>query len=211
MKKTNITKLFSLVLTRLSLSRECTIIMCFILCFGVSTGIFFETLMSNDMKSNMQGYLKVLFEAIEGQPLDITAITSALFLNIAAVLLICISGCTKFCSFTSIGIFFIKGLSLGYCCALILETYSTQGLLLVTLTILPQNTILLPALLIGSNVAYMSYSNKNKFSSSTKKGRALTSILFEPAYLCIFLFLVAIIAISCFIQLSLLPLVTKLL
>lgn len=203
MKNTINKKFISQGLSRLSLSRECTIIMCFILCFGISTGIFFETLMSTEIKSNMQGYLKVIFEMIEGQPLDISAITSTLFLNIAAILLICVSGCTKFCSLTSMAIFFIKGLSLGYCCALILETYSVQGLVLVLLTILPQNTILLPALLIGSNMAYTTASSK------TRKGRGSNPLVFEPAYLCIFLVLVVIIVVSCFIQLALFPIITK--
>lgn len=183
--------------------KNSTYIMCFILCFGISTGIFFETLMSDDIKLSMQQYLSLILQSLEMQAFSITTIAGGLFMNVAAILLICISSCSIACAPTSALIFFVKGMSLGYCCALILETLGASGVIAILVTILPQNLLLLPALLFGSNLALSTYSSKRKKAPGSK-----LSIL-EPEYLCVFLILTIIIAVSCFVQLALMPLASR--
>lgn len=192
-------------LNTFSWSRECTFLLGFILCFGLSTGVFFETMMSSEIKEGMQSYLVEVFNAIKSDPFDLYSIVYCLFINLFSLLIIGVSGCSRFSCPAAVIIFFLKGLSLGYCCALILETLSLSGILVILIALIPQNTVLLPSLLLGAGTAIAESPYKKN------KGRCRKRNPFSAPYLFAFLLLCIAVIISCFIQTALFPLAAALL
>lgn len=202
---------FSNTIETFSFSKKCTTLLFFVFIFGISTGVFFEILMNTDIKSDMQYYLRALLHS----PLDANidsingfiALIGSIITNILVIAFIILSGYTRFSYPASSIILFLKGLSLGYCCALILETLAFKGILIIILSLFPQNTLLVPTIFISANIA-ISKSSSNKY----KKNKGITrkfnssdlSYLYSAGFLCI------IVIISCIIQSIFLPITAKL-
>ncbi|MHC1723134.1 MAG: stage II sporulation protein M [Aminipila sp.] len=195
----------------LSYSKECTAMLFFVFIFGISTGVFFEIMMNTDIKSDMQYYLQSLLRS----PIDTTAGTGSSFVtlmgsiitNILAISLIALSGYTRFSYPASSLILLLKGLSLGYCCALILETLALKGVFIIVLALFPQNTLLIPTIFISANIAiHKASSHRYKKNKGTVRSfhASDTPYLYANAFLCV------IVIVSCILQSIFLPIAAKL-
>lgn len=207
MKKT----ILSNTIESLSISKEYTTFLFFIFIFGLSTGVFFEIMMSTDIKSDMQYYLENLLRyPIDGDFSKINsfvALLSSIITNIVALSLIALSGYTRFSFPAASIVLFLKGISLGYCCALILETLTLKGVLIIILSLLPQNTLLLPAFFVSANVS-ISKSALKKHKKNKGTVRSLSP--YDIPYLYIHAFLFIVVILSCFIQSIFLPVAARL-
>lgn len=194
----------------LSYSKECTAMLFFVFIFGISTGVFFEVMMNTDIKSDMQYYLQSLLRS----PIDTTtggssfiALMGSIITNILAIALIALSGYTRFSYPASSLILLIKGLSLGYCCALILETLALKGVFIIVLSLFPQNTLLIPTIFISANIA-INKASSHKYKKNKGTVRSFhasdTPYLYANAFLCI------IVIVSCILQSIFLPIAAKL-
>lgn len=203
--------IFANTIQSLSLSREYTTFLFFALIFGISTGVFFEVLMSTDMKADMQYYLQnLLLTPLEGEApaaSSFAALVGSVILNLLALALIALSGYTRFTYPVSCAMVIIKGLSLGYCCALILETLDLKGALVIALSLFPQNTLLLPAFFLSANLAVAkAASSRHK----KNKGMVRSFNASDAPYLYAHVFLGLLVVASCLLQSLFLPLASRL-
>lgn len=195
----------------LSFSKECTTLLFFVFVFGISTGAFFELMMNTEIKTDMQYYLQALLrspiDTSAGSGSSFVALISSIIINLLAIAFIMISGFTRFSYPASFVVVLLKGVSLGYCCALILETLAVKGVFIIVLSLFPQNTLLIPTIFISANIAI------NKASSRRyKKNKGIvrsfnasdTPYLYASAFLCI------IVIVSCILQSIFLPIAAKL-
>lgn len=207
MKKTN----FYNTIEMISLSKKYTTLLFFIFVFGISTGVFFEIMMNDTIKTDMQYYLQMLLRSpIDGdftKTNSIVALLNSIIINILAITLIALSGYTRFSSCISSIILFLKGLSLGYCCSLILETLALKGIFIIILSLLPQNTLLIPSFFISCNLA-LTNSSTLKYKKNKGMNKSLSSASSSYLYIHAFLFIITII--SCIFQSIFLPIAARL-
>ncbi|WP_312092890.1 stage II sporulation protein M [Aminipila sp.] len=203
---------FSSTIETLSISKECTAILLFIFIFGISTGVFFEVMMNTDIKSDMQTYLQALLrspiDTANGSGNSFAALLGSIVANSFAIAFITLSGFTRFSYPASCTVLLVKGLSLGYCCALILETLGLKGIFVIILSLFPQNTLLIPTIFISANVAIAKASSQ-KYKKNKGIARSFNSsdvpYLYANGFLCV------IVVVSCILQSIFLPIAAKLL
>ncbi|QAT42390.1 stage II sporulation protein M [Aminipila luticellarii] len=201
---------FSNTIETLSFSKECTTLLFFVFIFGISTGVFFEVMMNTDMKSDMQFYLQNLLRS----PLDaggasgdsFASLIDSVITNMLAIVFIGLSGYTRFSYPAASVILFVKGISLGYCCALILETLSLKGVFIILLSLFPQNTLLIPTFFVSANIAITKASSM-KYKKN--KGIVRRFNASDAPYLYAHLFLCILVLASCIIQSIFLPAAAK--
>ncbi len=209
MRKTKFTN----TIDSISISGQCTAILLFIFLFGISTGVFFEVMMGTEMKSSMQSYLQNILQAPMSS--DSTAIHSFISLlgsiisNSLAILLIAFAGFTRFAYPVSSVVILVKGMSLGYCCALMLETLAFKGVFVIALALFPQNTLLIPAIILTANAAI----SKSQ-STHYKRNKGMIRSGFNSAdvpYLYMSIFFCFLAVLGCIIQSFLLPIAARML
>lgn len=193
-----------------SFSKECTSLLFFVFVFGISTGVFFELLMNTEIKSDMQYYLQTLLrspiDTSAGSGSSFVALISSILTNVLAIALIMLSGFTRFSYPASFVVVLLKGLSLGYCCALILETLALKGVFIIVLSLFPQNTLLIPTIFISANIA-INQASSRKYKKNKGIVRSFNAsdvpYLYANAFLCI------IVIVSCVLQSIFLPIAAK--
>lgn len=203
MRKTTVTN----KIENISLSKECVTILLFIFVFGISTGVFFEVMMSSDMKSTMQTYLQNLLQAPTAQNSNaFLSLVGSSVSNVFVIAFITLCGYTRFPYPASALILFIKGISLGYSCALILETLALKGVFVIFLSLFPENTLLIPAIILSANLAVSKSAGIGR-KKNKSIGRGLISADAPYLYANIFLCLMAVA--GCILQSIFLPMAAR--
>lgn len=176
--------------------------------FGISVGTFMEVALSAEEKAG-------LLSALTGQVLSNEGMTNefpSVFLhsagnNLGLLALIALSGITVLGFPAAIAAVTYKGVALGFTSALILEFFPKNGAFLVLLSIVPQNFLLIPALIVAAQQA--SYLAINTFAdrqNGIKKSLAKNA----GPYLTIQFCLALIILLGCIIETVICPMLVQL-
>ncbi|WP_324823177.1 stage II sporulation protein M [Sinanaerobacter sp. ZZT-01] len=148
MKKNMYSKLIPL-----AIERNTTIFsVLFFFLVGISIGTFMELMLSAQDKNELSQYLNAnLFaENITSLP---QIFINSLGNNLGLLILIALSGITVIGFPVALLSVAYKGVTLGFSSALLLETLSLKGIVLILLTIVPQNIILIPTFLLAAACA----------------------------------------------------------
>jgi stage II sporulation protein M len=180
----------------------------FFFILGISIGIFTELMMSAAEKESMISYLDQYFQL---SSLDKSTFPDIFFNsagnNLGLLILMLLSGLTAIGFPVALAALSYKGMALGFSAALLIDSMSFKGVALVFTSILPQNLILIPALLLAGvaalNVAFHTINNRR---FGIKKSLAENS----GSYLFINLVLTAVILAGCFVESFISPLLTQL-
>jgi len=137
----------------LAIERNTTIFsVFFFFLLGISIGTFMELMLSAQDKNELFQYLNAnLFtENITSLP---QIFINSLGNNLGLLILIALSGITVIGFPVALLSVAYKGITLGFSSALLLETLSLKGIILILLTIVPQNIILIPTFLLAAACA----------------------------------------------------------
>lgn len=147
MRKTRINSIFSLIYR--SIPVLVTVLFTFLL--GISVGVFTEVLLSPEKRESIEGFLNLhlFLSQIPGTELPYVFLRSAAS-NIVLLIVITLAGLTIIGFPAALLVLLYKGAALGFSAALLIETLDFKGVLLVLLTLVPQNLILIPAFLAAS-------------------------------------------------------------
>jgi stage II sporulation protein M len=207
MKKYNLKEISSLLV----FSKNGFLLLFFFLLFGISTGIYFELLMSPEAKINMQNYMELsLFTTpldVNGSAVSFAALIQSIVINLLLIFVLFFSAYTPIAYPVVISIIFLKGIPLGYTSILILDALAFKGIPVILISMLPQNLLLLPALFVASICAI----NKVAQQKSAKK-RGIRKSFNEAnlSYLHLNIILCLAVILGCVLQFILLPLVSTL-
>lgn len=180
----------------------------FFFMLGISAGVFTELMMTSAEKEGMISYLDKYF--LLTNPNDLAF--SDIFMksagnNLGLLVIILISGITAFGFPVALAALIYKGMALGFSAALLIDSMSFKGIAIVFTSMIPQNLIIIPAIIIAGvaalNVAFHTISNRR---FGIKKSLAESS----GSYLFINAVLAAAILAGCFIESFLSPLLTRL-
>jgi stage II sporulation protein M len=114
---------------------------------GISLGVFTELMLSADAKESMRDFLDLhlLLPELDGEILP-DLFFKSLAVNFGLLIVILLSGLTLIGFPAALLALIYKGAALGFTSALLMDTLNAKGVLLVILTLLPPNTVLVPAL-----------------------------------------------------------------
>ena len=180
----------------------------FFFILGISAGIFTELMMTSAEKQGMISYLDKYFLLTSPDKLTF----SDIFLqsagnNLGLLFVMLLSGFTAIGFPVALAALVYKGMALGFSAALVIDSMSFKGIAIVFTSMIPQNLIIIPALIIAGvaalNVAFHTISNRR---FGIKKSLAESS----GSYLTINVVLAAAILVGCFIESFLSPLLTRL-
>lgn len=180
----------------------------FFFILGISAGVFTELMMTSVEKQGMISYLDKYF--LLTNPNDLAF--SDIFMksagnNLGLLVIMLISGITAIGFPIAMAALIYKGMALGFSAALLIESMSFKGVAIIFTSMLPQNLIIIPAIVIAGvaalNVAFHTISNRR---FGIKKSLAESS----GSYLFINTILAAAIIVGCFIESFLSPLLTRL-
>lgn len=180
----------------------------FFFILGISIGVFTELMMNSTEKESMISYLEHYFQLTNLSDLAF----SDIFLNSAGnnlglLFIMLLSGLTAIGFPVALAALAYKGMALGFSAALLIDSMSFKGIALVCTSMIPQNLILIPALLFAGaaalNVAFHTISNR-KFG--IKKSLAENS----GSYVFLNMILMAAILVGCFVESFIAPLLTQL-
>jgi len=180
----------------------------FFFLLGISAGIFTELMMSSAEKEEMISYLDQYF--LLSNPSDLAF--SDIFMksagnNLGLLFIMLLSGLTAIGFPIALAALIYKGMALGFSAALLIDSMSFKGVAIVFTSMIPQNLIIIPAIILAGvaalNVAFYTISNR-KFG--IKKSIAESS----GSYLFVNVILATAILVGCFIESFLSPLLTQL-
>jgi len=180
----------------------------FFFLLGISAGIFTELMMTSAEKEGMISYLDQYF--LLTNPSDLAF--SEIFMksaanNLGLLFIMLLAGLTAFGFPVALAALIYKGMALGFSAALLIDSMSFKGIAIVFTSMIPQNLIIIPAIIIAGvaalNVAFHTISNRR---FGIKKSLAESS----GSYLFINAVLAAVILAGCFIESFLSPLLTQL-
>jgi len=180
----------------------------FFFMLGISAGVFTELMMTSAEKEGMISYLDKYF--LLNNPNDLAF--SDIFMksagnNLGLLLVMLMSGITVFGFPVALAALIYKGMALGFSAALLIDSMSFKGVAIIFTSMVPQNLIIIPAVIIAGvaalNVAFHTISNRR---FGIKKSLAESS----GSYLFINAVLAAAILVGCFIESFLSPLLTQL-
>lgn len=180
----------------------------FFFLLGISAGIFTELMMTSVEKEGMISYLDQYF--LLSSPNDLAF--SEIFMksagnNLGLLVIMILSGITAIGFPVALAALIYKGMALGFSAALLIDSMSFKGVAIVFTSMLPQNLIIIPAIIIAGvaalNLAFHTISNRR---FGIKKSLAESS----GSYLFINVVLAAVILVGCFIESFLSPLLTQL-
>ena len=127
--------------------------------------------------------------------------------NLGLLLVMLLSGITAFGFPVALAALIYKGMALGFSAALLIDSMSFKGVAIIFTSMIPQNLIIIPAVIIAGvaalNVAFHTISNR-KFGIKKSLAESSGSYLFINAVLA------AAILVGCFIESFLSPLLTQL-
>lgn len=185
-----------------------TAITLFFFVLGISTGIFTELMMESQEKAAIISYLDKYFllNSVEELTFSKIFINSA-GNNLGLLLLIILSGLTAIGFPVALAALTYKGMALGFSAALLIDSMSYKGLALVFTSMIPQNLILIPSILLAGiialNMASIMISNRR---NGIKKNLVQNS----GSYISITLILMAVALVGCFIESFVSPILTQL-
>lgn len=180
----------------------------FFFLLGISAGIFTELMMTSAEKEGMISYLDQYF--LLSSPSDLAF--SDIFMksagnNLGLLVIMLLSGITAIGFPVALAALIYKGMALGFSAALLIDSMSFKGVAIVFTSMIPQNLIIIPAIIIAGvaalNLAFHTISNRR---FGIKKSLAESS----GSYLFINVVLAAVILVGCFIESFLSPLLTQL-
>lgn len=180
----------------------------FFFILGISAGIFTELMMTSAEKQGMISYLDKYFLLTNPNELAFSEIfMKSAGNNLGLLVIMLLSGLTAIGFPAALAALVYKGMALGFSAALVIDSMSFKGIAIVFTSIIPQNLIIIPALIIAGvaalNVAFHTISNR-KFG--IKKSLAESS----GSYLVINAVLAAAILAGCLIESAISPLLTRL-
>ena len=180
----------------------------FFFMLGISIGIFTELMMENSEKASVISYLEKYFLLNNTKELSF----SGIFFNSAAnnlglLLIIILSGLTAIGFPVALAALTYKGMALGFSAALLIDSMSYKGLALVFTSMVPQNLILIPSLIVAGiialNMAFLIISNR---SNGIKKNLMQNA----GSYLFIAMILTMAVLGGCLIESFISPILTQL-
>lgn len=202
--KRNMNKASELIMS----SRVSFAVAIFFFILGISAGIFTELMMSSSEKEGMISYLDQYF--LLTNPSDLAF--SEIFMksagnNLGLLFIILLSGLTAIGFPAALAALVYKGMALGFSAALLIDSMSFKGIAIVFTSMIPQNLIIIPAIIIACvaalNIAFHTISNR-RFGIKKSLAKSSGSYLFINAVLAI------AILVGCFIESFLSPLLTQL-
>jgi stage II sporulation protein M len=176
--------------------------------FGISAGVFTELMMESGEKENIRSYLDKYFllsdlDNVTFQDIFFTSAGN----NLGFLIIIILSGLTAIGFPVVLATLIYKGMALGFSAALLIDSMSHKGVALVLTSMLPQNLIFIPVLILGGvvalNLAFYTFSNRR---SGIKKSLRESS----GPYFTINLILAIAIIVGCFVESAISPLLTQL-
>lgn len=180
----------------------------FFFLLGISAGVFTELMLTSTEKEGIISYLDKYF--LLTNPSDLAF--SDIFMksagnNLGLLIIIILAGITAIGFPVVLAALIYKGMALGFSAALLIDSMSFKGVAIVFTSMIPQNLIIIPAVLLAGvaalNIAFHTISNRR---FGIKKSLAESS----GSYLFINAVLAAVILAGCFIESFLSPLLTRL-
>lgn len=180
----------------------------FFFLLGISAGVFTELMLTSAEKEGIISYLDKYF--LLTNPSDLAF--SEIFMksagnNLGLLLIIILAGITAIGFPVVLAALIYKGMALGFSAALLIDSMAFKGVAIVFTSMIPQNLIIIPAVLLAGvaalNIAFHTISNRR---FGIKKSLAESS----GSYLFINVVLAAVILAGCFIESFLSPLLTRL-
>lgn len=180
----------------------------FFFVLGISAGIFTELMMESVEKDSIIKYLDKYFHLTGFEDVTFTEIFfNSASNNLGLLLIVILAGITAIGFPAAFVVLTYKGMALGFSAALLIETMSFKGVALVFTSMIPQNLIIIPALLIASvaalNVAHYTISNR-RFGIK----KSLTEC--SGPYILLNVILSIVIVAGCFIESFISPILTQL-
>ena len=121
---------------------------------GLAVGFGMPERMGSGNYNELSGFLSSMLKQLPTAQIDgALEMTRAFYMNGILLALIWFLGFTIIGSPLVAGVLFYKGLCLGMAVAFLLQTDNTQGVIMILLTVLPQNLFLIPLFIIASVLA----------------------------------------------------------
>ncbi|MBR0596862.1 stage II sporulation protein M [Sinanaerobacter chloroacetimidivorans] len=180
----------------------------FFFMLGISAGVFTELLMNSTEKENMINYLGQYLLLSNYNDVSFSKIFfSSAGNNLILLLIMAVSGLTAIGFPIALAALTYKGMALGFSAALLIDSMSYKGVALIFTSMLPQNLILIPAILIAGiaalNVAFHTISNR-------RFGMKKSLVESSGSYTFINIILIVAVLAGSFIESFISPLLTQL-
>lgn len=169
----------------LALERNTTIFaILFFFLLGISVGTFMELMLSAQDKNDLLQYLNQnLFTVKLSSDSFPQIFVNSVANNLGLLILIALSGVTVIGFPVALLSVAYKGITLGFSSALLLETLSLKGSALILLTMVPQNIILVPILLLAAicatNFAFNTISDRRSGIKKSLTNNAGSYVLYH--------------------------------
>ncbi len=204
MKRNTVNKASSLIMS----SGTSVTAALFFFILGISAGVFTELMMTSTEKESVISYLDKYFLLTNPKDLAFTEIfANSAGHNLGLLFIMLLSGLTAIGFPVALAALVYKGMALGFSAALLIESLSFKGIAIIFTSMVPQNLIIIPAMILAGvaalNVAFHTISNR-KFGIKKSLAESSSSYLFVNAILAV------AILIGCFIESFLSPLLTQL-
>lgn len=148
-------------------------------CLGLSFGLYAVKYMGLAEKSDLTNYFTKFTQLLTEGSLSYTSLLlAALKKNLILIICLCVLGVLFFGGIPILIADFIKGFSLGYTFSFIVSAVESKGLLLALISILPQNLIYIPAVIILSMIG-LSTSTEALKGKILKKNNGRNNIINE--------------------------------
>lgn len=135
----------------------CTVVFT-IFVLGCTLGVFAVDYLSRDQINELSSYLDVFISQSSTIQIDSQqAAKTSIINNVSVVLIIYLAGLTVLGIPIVLALLFIRGFALGFAFGFLAKQKAWEGTLLAVVSILPQNIIYIPAIVIGA-VASISFS-----------------------------------------------------
>ncbi|NLY70128.1 MAG: hypothetical protein GX076_00330 [Clostridiales bacterium] len=121
----------------------------FFFMFGLSIGIFGEILLSAEEKESLQSFIDLNLFSSQIPDLPYVFLLS-IIKNLFLLIVIAVSGLTIIGFPATLLVLIYKGAALGFTSSLLIETLGTKGIVLILLSLVPQNIVLIPVFLIAA-------------------------------------------------------------
>ncbi|MCQ4635383.1 stage II sporulation protein M [Anaerovorax odorimutans] len=185
-------------------SKKVFLISVFFFLTGISTGIFLELTMAADEKSSLAGYLQQYLYMDSGSVDYPNPFLSSLTSNLLLLLIIFLAGLSALGFPAALAALTYKGMALGFCTGLIVETLKDKGILVILTSLVPQNLILIPVFILASAAAvnYGLFSLRSRRMPTKKNLKDVSG-----SYILLMLFLCLAIGLACGLEAILYPIV----
>ncbi len=180
----------------------------FFFLLGISAGVFMESFLSPENRVSIQSFLDTTLFVTDLSGINLPHVFfDSLVVNLILIFVIAIAGFTVVGFPLALLILSYKGAALGFSSALFIETMGVKGISMVTMTLMPQNLLFIPAFLCGT-VASLSMSFSILSEHFARAGKNLFSN--TAGYIYLFMILSLLILGGCFIEAFICPFLQQL-